>query len=821
MTNPYILSKEVKPIKYNLELTPNFKDFKYIGKENIEINVLKQTNKITLNSQDLTITKSEIENNKLKNISYNKKYDTVTFTFNNSLKNKINLYLEFKGRIRDDLRGWYKSKYNVNDKEKIMLTTQFEATDARKCFPCFDQPDLKAKFLLKLNIPKDLDAISNMPIKKNSIKNNIKEINFQETPIMSTYLLAFVISKLEYVEGKTKNNVKVRIYTTPGKKYKAKFALDVTIKSLEYYNDYFKIKYPLPKLDLIAIPDFESGAMENWGLITYRETQLLFDEKESSAGVKQAVALTITHELAHQWFGNLVTMKWWNDLWLNEGFASWIEYKATNHIFPEFDIWTQYLTDEKIPALYLDSLESSHPIEVPVFNPGQINEIFDAISYNKGSCVIRMLEQYLGEEVFRNGLKYYLNKFKYANATTDDLWISLQKISKKPVKEFMHLWTKQTGYPIISMNKNKLSQEKFSYLNKKNKTLWHINLSAFENNKINNYGVNKTEFNLKNANVLLNPGQVGFYRVNYDNESFYKLMNSNLNIIDKIGIQNDLYASARGCKIPLKNYIKFIRRFKNETNHALWDDIAVILGSIEFFFFESHSEKIDKFIRELFSEIYKKVGWDKKEGESHTDFLLRMNVLSTLGFSNHKGVLYEAKKRFDEHLKNKNLDPNLRGVVYGLVAYEGDKKTFETLKNIYLKEKIQEERMRLLGSLCSFKQKEILKKSLEFSLSKNVRTQDAYAVVSLIGGNEYSGDLAWEFLKKNWNKYYKMYGEGHHMSILIKSVLSRYKSPDKIKEIRDFFKKHKVPSAKRAIEQSIEMIRINYNFINNNKDLGL
>ena len=825
MTNPYLLSKEVKPIKYNLELTPNFKSLNYTGKENIEINVLKQTNKITLNFKDLTITKAEIKNNKLKNISYNKNYDTVTFTFNDVLKNKVSLYLEFKGKIREDLRGWYKSKYNVNNKEKIMLTTQFEATDARKCFPCLDQPDLKAKFSLKLNIPKNLDAISNMPVKKQSIKNNIKEITFQETPVMSTYLLAFVISELEYVEGKTKNNVKVRIYTTPGKKHKAKFALDVTIKSLEYYDNYFKIPYPLPKLDLIAIPDFEAGAMENWGLITYRETQLLFDEKESSVGIKQAVAITVTHELAHQWFGNLVTMKWWDDLWLNEGFASWIEYKATNHILPEFDIWTQYLTDEKIPALYLDSLNNSHPIEVSVKNPADINEIFDAISYNKGSAVIRMLEQYLGEEVFRNGLKYYLNKFKYGNATTEDLWESLEKVSKKPVKKIMKLWTKQTGYPIISAslqnNKIKLEQERFLYLKNKNKILWHIPVAVSENNNIKYYDMKSKVLEIKNGNIIINPNQIGFYRVKYDKELFNKLMNSELNIVDKIGMQNDFYVLSRGCYIKVNDFLELTKTFKHETNHALWDDLATSLGKIQLLFYERYNNEINKFLRELFSEIYKKVGWNQKQDDKHTDILLRNNVLATLGFSDHEEILNEANKRFSEYLKGNKIDPNLRSLIYNLVAYSGDKKTFEILKNRYIKETSQEEKIRLLASLGTFKQKEILKDALEFSLSKYVRNQDAMYVLSIVGSNECADDLAWEFLKKNWNEYYKRYKESHIMPNLIKSAVLRFKSLEKINEIKEFFKKHKVKGAKRAIEQSIEAIRINYNFINNNKDLGL
>ncbi|AJF63150.1 MAG: hypothetical protein QT11_C0001G1026 [archaeon GW2011_AR20] len=822
--NPYALSEDIKPLKYRINLTPNFKTLKFFGCELIEINISRKTRKITLNAQDLKVTKAEIKDNKLKNISYNKKYQTITFTFNDSLKDKTDLYLEFKGDIREDLRGWYKSIYHVKDKEKIMLTTQFEATDARKCFPCFDQPDLKAKFELTLNIPKNLDAVSNMPIKRQAVKNSLKTVIFQETPIMSTYLLAFVISELEFLEGKAKNNVKVRIYATPGKNSRAKLALEVTIKALEYYDNYFKIPYPLPKLDLIAIPDFESGAMENWGLITYRETQLLFDEKESSAGVKQNVAHTINHEIAHQWFGNLVTMKWWDDLWLNEGFASWIENKVTHELFPEFDIWMQYLTDIKIPALYLDSLNNTHPIEVDVVDPGEINEIFDAISYNKGSAVIRMLESYLGEEVFRNGLRYYLNKFKYNNATTDDLWMSLQKVSKKPVKKIMRLWTKQPGYPIInaSLNNNKISlkQERFFYLPRKNNSSWHIPLAVIEDNSIKYYEMKNKNYRI-NKITLINPGQIGFYRVKYDKELFNRILNSRLNITDKIGLQNDFYAFARGCHIKLNDFLELIKTFKHETNHALWDDLSTSLGKTQLLFFEDYGDKFNDFINELYSEIYKKVGWDEKPSDTHTDILLRNNVLATLGLSNHEEILTEAKRRFNEHVRGNKINPDLRSLVYNLAAYSGDKKTFDLLKSMYLKERVQEEKIRLLASLCAFRQKDILKETLKFSLSKHVRSQDRYITLSMVGSNEYADDLAWQFLRNNWDKYYKIYGEGHTMSYIIKSCLLRFKSPDRINEIKKFFKENPVPSAKRAIEQCIESIRINYNFVNHNKDLRL
>lgn len=827
MKNPYILPKEVKPVRYNLEITPNFKDLTFTGKESIELKILKDTKEISLNIKDLEITSAKIKNNKLKKILHNKKYQKVTFFFNKTIKKGSSiLYLEFKSKIREDLRGFYKSVYSINKKEKILLTTQFEPNDARKCFPCFDEPGLKSIFSLTLKIPDNLNAVSNMPIKKQFGKDSAKTVIFEETPMMSTYLLAFVIGELEYVEGKTNEGTIVRILTTPGKKDKAKFPLDVAIKSLEFYNKYFSIPYPLPKLDLIAIPDFESGAMENWGLITYRETLLLFDEKNSSAGVKQAVVHTINHEIAHQWFGNLVTMKWWNDLWLNEGFASWIEYKATDSLFPEFDIWTQYLTELKIPAFYLDTLSTSHPIEVNVVNPDEINEIFDAISYNKGSAIIRMLEQYLGEEVFEKGLQYYLNEFKYSSATTEDLWKCLQKISKKPVKSMMDTWTKQMGYPLISASikgdKVILEQKKFSYLNKKDNALWHIPIAIQEDNKIRYCLLKDKRLGIKlKDNALLNPNQVGFYRIKYDNKLSKDLTNIKLGIADKIGLQNDVFALARGCYIPINDYLELASTYKYEDNYAIWNDISFNLKRIKLLFAKTHQSDLNAFIQDLFSEIFKKVGWQEKPDEEHTTILLRANVIATIGFSEHKEVLEKATVMFYDHLKGKKISPNLRSVVYSLAAFNDSRDIYNQLRGLYLKETLAEEKLRLLSALSMFKQEEILRETLNFSLSKNVRAQDIIYTFYAIANNEYVDDLAWDFLKENWKEFDKRYREGHVIPNLIKSTVMMFDSLKKIKEIKEFFKTHKAPSAKRAIQQSLEIIKINHNFLKYNKGLAI
>lgn len=342
--------------------------------------------------------------------------------------------IEYDGEINDKMKGLYRSKYlGPEGDERYAAVTQFEATDARRCFPCWDEPAIKATFDITVTVPQDRIALSNMPVESENDEGNSRIVQFRTTPIMSTYLVAIVVGEFDYVENTSKDGVLVRVYTPVGKKDQGLFALEVATEVLPYYKDYFNIAYPLPKIDLIAIADFSAGAMENWGLVTYRETCLLVDPKNTSANTKQWVALVVGHELAHQWFGNLVTMEWWTHLWLNEGYATFVEYLCVNRLFPEYDIWTQFVVETyirflfrilskynfeddfqfiffKFRALELDCLKNSHPIEVPVGHPSEIDEIFDDISYSKGASVIRMLHRYIGDDDFRKGMNIYLTR---------------------------------------------------------------------------------------------------------------------------------------------------------------------------------------------------------------------------------------------------------------------------------------------------------------------------------------------------------------------------------------------------------------------------
>ena len=453
-----LLPDDVAPKRYDLTLKPDLERFTFDGSESVDVEVKTATRRIVVHATELEIHSAVLVRDGVSrepaSIEANEEEETVAFVFGETLEpGPARLAIEFTGQLNDKMHGFYRGVYHQDGEKRIMAVTQFEATDARRAFPCWDEPAQKAVFAVTLVVPEDRVAVSNMPPSEvETGDDGLKTVRFADTPVMSTYLLAFIVGEFDYVETETKEGVTVRVYTPVGRREQGRFALDVAARTLSFFHEYFDIAYPLPKMDLLAIPDFAAGAMENWGAVTYRETAILVDPEESSAGTRQRVAIIVAHELAHQWFGNLVTMEWWTHLWLNEGFASWIEFLAVDHLFPEWDMWTQFVYSDFGRALSLDGLKSSHPIEIEVRDPKQISEIFDGISYSKGASVIRMLAAYLGADTFRSGLQRYLERHQYANATTEDLWQALAEESGKPVKQIMDTWTKQTGYPLLSVD---------------------------------------------------------------------------------------------------------------------------------------------------------------------------------------------------------------------------------------------------------------------------------------------------------------------------------------------------------------------------------
>ncbi|XP_032135719.1 puromycin-sensitive aminopeptidase isoform X2 [Sapajus apella] len=786
------LPADVSPINYSLCLKPDLLDFTFEGKLEAAAQVRQATNQIVMNCADIDIITASYapegdEEIHATGFNYQNEDEKVTLSFPSTLQTGTGtLKIDFVGELNDKMKGFYRSKYTTPSGEvRYAAVTQFEATDARRAFPCWDEPAIKATFDISLVVPKDRVALSNMNVidrKPYPDDENLVEVKFARTPVMSTYLVAFVVGEYDFVETRSKDGVCVRVYTPVGKAEQGKFALEVAAKTLPFYKDYFNVPYPLPKIDLIAIADFAAGAMENWGLVTYRETALLIDPKNSCSSSRQWVALVVGHELAHQWFGNLVTM-------------------------------------------------------VSVGHPSEVDEIFDAISYSKGASVIRMLHDYIGDKDFKKGMNMYLTKFQEKNAATEDLWESLENASGKPIAAVMNTWTKQMGFPLIYVEAEqveddrllKLSQKKFcasgSYVGE-DCPQWMVPITISTSEDPNQAKLkilmDKPEMNvvLKNVKpdqwVKLNLGTVGFYRTQYSSAMLESLLpgirDLSLPPVDRLGLQNDLFSLARAGIISTVEVLKVMEAFVNEPNYTVWSDLSCNLGILSTLL--SHTdfyEEIQEFVKDVFSPIGERLGWDPKPGEGHLDALLRGLVLGKLGKAGHKATLEEARRRFKDHVEGKQiLSADLRSPVYLTVLKHGDGTTLDIMLKLHKQADMQEEKNRIERVLGATPLPDLIQKVLTFALSEEVRPQDTVSVIGgVAGGSKHGRKAAWKFIKDNWEELYNRYQGGFLISRLIKLSVEGFAVDKMAGEVKAFFESHPAPSAERTIQQCCENILLN------------
>jgi len=821
------------PINYNLTFEPDLKKFVFAGTEIITVSCKKLTNQIIMHCAELKIKSCIVQSGNTVISSTpktNEKKEELSIKLGKKIKGVITISLEFQGILNDRLLGFYRSKYEQNGKTKYLATTQFEAADARRAFPCWDEPESKATFEISIIADNQYSAISNMPVEsKKKIKTKTL-YTFQKTPLVSTYLIYLGVGEFEYLTGKA-GKIQIRVVTTKGNTSKGKFSLELGKKLLTSYEKYFGIKFPLPKLDLIAVPDFAAGAMENWGAITFRETILLYDPKTSSTRTKQFIAEVISHEIAHMWFGNLVTMKWWNDLWLNESFATFMATKFVDKFYPEWDLWNQFVEDAMNVAMGLDSLKTTHPIDVKVNSPAEIREIFDAISYDKGGCVLRMLENYVGEPNFQKGLKKYLSDFKYKNAKGQDLWNAIGKASGMPVTSMINTWLKQPGFPVVEINQDgsnlKLKQKRYLLEpNKKfSKGLWSIPLSLGLETETTKKLFSKKSMSVKlpknTVGFVANYGRKGFYRVKYDEGILLDLKMlvdaKRIPAIDRWAIQNDLFSLCVSGDEQVRNYLDFSDAYFDEDSYLASVNVAHNLASLYFRTFdEPFVEEIKSYTINYFRKILSKLGWEPKKTDKHTDALLRTFTISVLGKMNDDDVTNEALEKYKKFLKSpSSLSPDLIESICSIAAWNGNSKTFVELKKLYTNAKTMEEKLRFLGAMCGFQDKKLLLKALDFSQTSEVRSQNMQLPIMKIAANPYGEKVLWPWLKKNWKKINKKVGHGNPLFNRIVASIAGVADDSMEKEIKQFFKNNPTPGTERTQTQTLERIRINSKFLRN------
>ncbi|XP_031388911.1 aminopeptidase M1-like [Punica granatum] len=831
------LPKFAIPSHYDLHLKLDLTSCTFSGTLRINLHIVKETRFLVLNALELDIGEVFFATNSSAqkrirpcDVALGEDDEILVLGFDEVLGvGEGVLAVQFSGVLNSQLKGLYRCSYVVGRQEKNMATTQFEAVEARRCFPCWDEPALKATFRITLDVPPELTALSNMPVIEEKLDGNFKTVYFEESPPMSTYLVALVVGLFEHIEDTTVDGVKVRVYCPPGKRNNGKFALHLAVKALELFSEYFSMPYPLPKLDMVAVPEFSGGAMENNGLIIYRENELLHDELLSTAAKKQRLTIVVTHEVAHHWFGNLVTMEWWTHLWLNEGFATWVSYMATDRFFPEWKIWTQFL-QQSTGGLHMDALENSHPIEIEVSQARSVLEIFDAISYKKGSAVIRMLQDYLGDKVFQKSLSSYIKRYAWKNAKTEDLWNVLTEETGVKVNAMMNTWTKRKGYPVISVKLKghilEVEQSPFLSSGSHGEGQWIIPITLC----IGSYSrTKKFLLETKVAEVDLcdffdssdgqrwvkvNVDQSGFYRVKYEHKlavELCKAVESNsLTATDKYGILDDAFALCEGCDLPLSSLLTLMDVYKKELDYIVLSKLIDCS--------EDMPQRDPEFSGQLETILYKsppvfcQLGWEAKPGESHLDVLSRGEVLMAMANFGDETIHKEALRRFKSLLNDK--DTPLRSADTKRAAYisimrnttASNRDHFESLLRIYREADTVQERERILRFLAFSPDPDIVLEVLNFLVSDQVRNQDivyGLAQISLEGR-----ETAWKWFKENWDFILKKYGTGVLLPNFIVGIVSPFSSDEKADEVKEFFAGRMSPAFSMNLEQSIEQVRV-------------
>ena len=782
---------------------------------------------ISLHSKGLTIQSATIDNQPA-DVSFGE-FDELKLSQPNLENGNHTIRIDFSGTITDAMHGLYPCYFTHDGVKKQLFATQFESHHAREVFPCVDEPAAKAEYDLTLVTRTGITVLGNMPVKSEEENGNSLTTTFEKTPRMSSYLLAFVIGELHKKSAHTKSGVEVNVWATPAQDENTlDFALDIATRSIDFYDEYFGVKYPLPKSDHVALPDFSSGAMENWGLITYRESCLLADPELTPESSRRFIATVIAHELSHQWFGNLVTMQWWNDLWLNESFANMMEYVAIDALHPEWRMWEDFATNEVTAALRRDSLDGVQSVQADVNHPDEISTLFDpAIVYAKGGRLLVMVRKLIGEEAFRAGLKSYFEKFAYKNTVGNDLWQELESASGQPIVNLMNAWISQPGLPVVSVSNSHdaaiLSQERFFIgEHQPSDTLWPIPL--FANQPLDVKILNQKEVTVSIERPLqLNCGLSAHFVTKYDESTReYLLKNiTELPTLDKICILQDATILARAGFENSASLPPLALSLKTETNEKVFGMAAGALTELRKFVDDNDAarDSLKRISGEFARATFEELGWDEKDGESDDDRERRTTALSLMMYSEDKEVLNEAKTRFDSN-KLADLPTEIRALIISAnVRHFETPEMIENLFAAYKNTPSNDLQNDIAIGLTSTKNPETAEKILAHIKDSNViRPQDASRwFVYLIRTRE-SRQIAWNWLKENWAWVEDTFGEDKSYDDFIRYAATALLTPNELDDFRQFFEPMmNIPALTRTIKLGITEISARVELIERDK----
>uniref|UniRef100_A0A0P5FVD5 Aminopeptidase n=1 Tax=Daphnia magna TaxID=35525 RepID=A0A0P5FVD5_9CRUS len=877
------LPRTVLPHHYDVRLLPILEkgNFTVLGRVAIDLQCVEETDRIVLHSSDIkvdlksvqVIEQGEMAKNMLSVESID--YETVTefLIIRLNAKHKVKLAkrtnytlsMDFVGNLTDTSAGFFRSVYVEDGVERYMAVSQMEPTDARRVFPCFDEPNMKAIFTVSIGRHRDMTALSNMPLIDTTAIDGMQDFywdHFAPTLLMSTYLVAFVVANFTKIEADVGNsNWKFNIHVRTSAVSQAQYAKVIGPKAQAFYEDYFQMPFPLPKQDMIAIPSAFVGAMENWGLLTYGESVLLYDADVSSLDDRQTVVELVTHELAHQWFGNLVTMDWWSDLWLKEGFTSYIECLAAEHVDPSLERLEQFVTSALHTVMRLDALESSHPISVLVNHPDEIGELFDDISYKKGAAITRMLANFIGAKSFRNGLTHYLRIHQYGNAVQDDLWNALdrqadldQVFLPTNVKTIMDTWTLKMGFPVVTVQRDYSSQnvtitQKRFLVRKSNSTtadptvyLWWTPLTyttdfrtigstwLAENQSSKNLTL---EFEIRDDEwVIFNVNETGYYRVNYDARNWHliakQLMTNHtaISVINRAQIMNDALNLARAgllvYEVPL-NLTKYLER---EEEFLPWEATLTALSYLDSMMKRTPGYGLLKnYVLKILSPLYDSLGFVNRSSDSHLTGKLRRKVVESCCSMGHKDCITKAIDSYHRWMsdpQNTTIVPAmLKRVVACTAIRHGGEVEWDFAFQRFRDSNVASEKATLLSSLSCTQESWIIARMLEMCLNPTTgfRTQDALDVIKTLAGNPIGRFLTFNFTREKWLEMTKIFSSIHNLAHVFESVTKAFNTDMELKELSDFVGRNKellVSAMTRSTQQSIDRVRSNLSWMKQN-----
>ena len=809
------LPANARPDHYSLALTPDLKSATFTGTETIDLTLVAPSKTITLNALELKID-SVTAGGEAATVSYDASKEQATFTFAKDLPaGKHSLAIRYSGILNDKLRGFYLSK----SKARNYAVTQFESTDARRAFPCFDEPALKATFDVSLTIDKSDNVISNTNMISDKPEGGAKHtVSFATTPKMSTYLVAFLVGDFVCTKGSS-DGVPIRACSTPDKVELTPFAVHAAEHFLKYYDSYFGIKYPMPKLDLIGIPDFEAGAMENFGAITYRETEMLVDEKDGSTNEKKRVAMVVAHEMAHQWFGDMVTMQWWDNLWLNEGFATWMENKAANDWHPEWH-FERDTADSLNETLNYDAVRTTRTIRAKAETPAEISEMFDGIAYGKAGAVIGMIESWIGPQVFQQGVHNYLAAHLYGNATAEDFWNAQTATSKQPVDKVMSSFVDKPGVPVITFSEKQgsvypVAQERFflDALEKKTKDSagWTIPVcvktAGAPECKLLSSDTPTLKLDKASPFLYANANETGYYRVAYTPEQVKAITaaaETSLSVTERIGYLGDRWALTRAGQGSVGDYLDLALALKQDPNAEVLDTILSTIGSIRNrIATDEDRAKLNAIVRAQYGPVFDALG-NQKDNEPYDKQQIRAELYGALGEAEDPGVLAHARQVADDLFNGRKVTETNMMQSVALAAGTGDDAFYTRVQTVSQRADDPELQEESLKMLTQFHAPIFVVKTLEYATSGDVRNQDSWILIAIELSQRETRDIAWAWVQKNWDKVKAQFTTASGANVV--SSVGAFCSVQRRDEVASFFATHKVEAADRTLAKALDSI---------------